>query len=130
MLQVRFLGQYDIRLDGQPVIIPSRPAQSLLAYLLLHPDNLHRREKLAGQFLPRMLTGKAKEDRFQGTVSLIRSMDSAGPRISFLMHSLFIPTPVDWRSIKLPPLLYPLYCLIRPLRLFFKLLARVVKTSI
>ena len=35
MLQVRLLGQYEICVDGQPVIISSRPAQSLLAYLLL-----------------------------------------------------------------------------------------------
>lgn len=52
MLQARLLGQYDIRMDGQPVIVAFRPTQSLLAYLLLHPDISHRREKLAGQFWP------------------------------------------------------------------------------
>jgi ABC-type oligopeptide transport system substrate-binding subunit/DNA-binding SARP family transcriptional activator len=52
MLQARLLGQYEIRIDGQPVIIPSRPSQSLFAYLLLHPNKSHRREKLAGQFWP------------------------------------------------------------------------------
>jgi oligopeptide transport system substrate-binding protein len=52
MLQARFLGQYEICLDGQPVIIPSRPTQSILAFLLLHPNMSHRREKLAGQFWP------------------------------------------------------------------------------
>lgn len=52
MLQARLLGQYEIRIDGQPIIISSRPAQSLLAYLLLHPSRPHRREKLAGQFWP------------------------------------------------------------------------------
>ncbi|MCK5055842.1 MAG: nucleotidyltransferase family protein [Candidatus Aminicenantes bacterium] len=81
-------------------------------------------ERSAGEYLHRMLAGKAKEDRLQGTFSLMRSMDSAGPRLSLLIHSLFIPTPVDWQSIKLPTFLYPLYCLIRPLRLFFKLLSR------
>ena len=52
MLQARFLGQYEICLDGQPVIISSRPTQSILAFLLLHPNRAHRREKLAGQFWP------------------------------------------------------------------------------
>jgi len=52
MLQARLLGQYEIRIDGQPVLISSRPTQSLLAFLLLHPNTSHRREKLAGQFWP------------------------------------------------------------------------------
>jgi oligopeptide transport system substrate-binding protein len=52
MLQARFLGQYKIYLEGQLVIIPSRPTQSILAFLLLHPNVSHRREKLAGQFWP------------------------------------------------------------------------------
>lgn len=52
MLQARFLGQYKIHLDGQLIIIPSRPTQSILAFLLLHPNASHRREKLAGQFWP------------------------------------------------------------------------------
>ena len=36
MLEIRLLGQFDVRLDGAPVDIPSRPAQSLFAYLLLN----------------------------------------------------------------------------------------------
>jgi ABC-type oligopeptide transport system substrate-binding subunit/DNA-binding SARP family transcriptional activator len=52
MLQARLLGQYELCMDGQPVIISSRPTQSLLAFLLLHPNKSHRREKLAGQFWP------------------------------------------------------------------------------
>lgn len=52
MLQARFLGQYEIYIDGQPIIISSRPTQSVFAYLLLHPNTAHRREKLSGQFWP------------------------------------------------------------------------------
>ena len=48
MLDVRLLGQFDLRLEGTPVELPSRPAQSLLAYLLLTAGTRHRREKLAG----------------------------------------------------------------------------------
>ncbi len=52
MLEIRLLGQFEVRLDGAPVDIPSRPAQSLLAYLLLNPGVAHRRERLAGLLWP------------------------------------------------------------------------------
>jgi DNA-binding SARP family transcriptional activator/pimeloyl-ACP methyl ester carboxylesterase len=52
MLEVRLFGKFEIRLDNQPIEIPSRSAQSLLAYLMLHPDRLYRREKLAGLLWP------------------------------------------------------------------------------
>ena len=50
MLEARFFGQFDLCLDGKPVEIRSRPAQSLLAFLLLHGGIAYRREKLAGMF--------------------------------------------------------------------------------
>src|SRR5215510_12587097 len=52
MLQIRLLGQFDVRLDGKRVMIPSRAAQSLFAYLALTSGTAHRREKLAGTFWP------------------------------------------------------------------------------
>ena len=52
MLQIRLLGQFDIRLDGKRVTISSRAGQSLLAYLALTASTPHRREKLAGIFWP------------------------------------------------------------------------------
>lgn len=52
MLDVHLLGQFDIRRDGQQVIIRSRPAQTLLAYLTLTPGVRQRREKLAGMLWP------------------------------------------------------------------------------
>ncbi len=52
MLQARLLGQFEVSVLGHLVVLPSRPTQSLLAYLLLHPNKSHRREKLAGQFWP------------------------------------------------------------------------------
>lgn len=52
MLQIRLLGQFDIRTDGRRVTIPTRAAQSLLAYLVLTAGTAHRREKLAGIFWP------------------------------------------------------------------------------
>jgi DNA-binding SARP family transcriptional activator len=52
MLELRFLGQFDLRLDGQVLDIPSRPAQSLLAFLALNAGILHRRELLSGMLWP------------------------------------------------------------------------------
>ncbi len=52
MLQVRLLGRFEIVLNEQNVDIPSRPSQSLLAFLLLNPNKPLRRERLAGMFWP------------------------------------------------------------------------------
>ena len=52
MFTVRLLGQFSLALDDAPVELPSRPAQSLLAWLVLHPDVAHRRERIAGMLWP------------------------------------------------------------------------------
>ncbi len=52
MLQIRLLGQFDIRMDGKRVMISSRAGQSLFAYLTLTAGTPHRREKLAGILWP------------------------------------------------------------------------------
>src|ERR1700730_13423168 len=57
MLELRLLGRFEVRLGGAPILLPSRPAQSLLAYLALSAGTAHRREKLAGLFWP-----EAEED--------------------------------------------------------------------
>jgi WD40 repeat protein/class 3 adenylate cyclase len=60
MLQIRLLGQFDVRLNGKRVVISSRASQSLLAYLALTAGTLHRREKLAGIFWPDVSEEKAR----------------------------------------------------------------------
>jgi predicted ATPase/DNA-binding SARP family transcriptional activator len=52
MLVVKLLGQFNVQLNDQLIEIPSRPAQTLLAYLALHPGTAFRREKLAGLIWP------------------------------------------------------------------------------
>ncbi|MBI5567823.1 MAG: AAA family ATPase, partial [Chloroflexi bacterium] len=52
MLELRLLGQFNLRLDNRPIDLPSRPAQSLLAYLALRPGTAYRRERLAGLLWP------------------------------------------------------------------------------
>jgi len=60
MLEVRLIGTFDIKCDGKPVIISSRAAQSIFAYLILSAGTLHRREKLAGIFWPDATEEKAR----------------------------------------------------------------------
>jgi DNA-binding SARP family transcriptional activator/tetratricopeptide (TPR) repeat protein len=51
-LKIYLLGQFNIEVGDQMLELPSRPAQSLLAYLALNPGLAHRREKLAGMLWP------------------------------------------------------------------------------
>ncbi len=60
MLEVRLLGKFEIRVDGHPVEIKLRAAQSLLAYLLLNSEIEHRREQLAGVIWPDMTDATAR----------------------------------------------------------------------
>ena len=51
-LKIYLLGQFKLQQDDQPIELPSRPAQSLLAYLAINAGVPHRREKLAGLLWP------------------------------------------------------------------------------
>ncbi len=52
MLKARFLGQFFVTAGDDVVEIPSRPAQSLFAYLILNAGVPQRRERLSGLFWP------------------------------------------------------------------------------
>ncbi len=78
MLEVRLLGQFDLRLNGQPVDIPSRPAQSLLAYLLLRPGTASRRERLAGMLWPDATEANARAYLRQGLWRIRKALEQ-GP---------------------------------------------------
>jgi predicted ATPase/DNA-binding SARP family transcriptional activator len=75
MLQVRLLGQFEVRLNGAVVDIPSRPAQSLLAYLLLNAGTPHRREKLAGLLWPEANEANARSNLRHAVWRLRRSLE-------------------------------------------------------
>lgn len=89
MLEVRLLGQFDVRLDGQPVEIPSRPAQSLLAYLILSAGTAHRREKLAGLFWPEATESNARNN-LRRALWRIRKAIRAGGREYLLADEISI----------------------------------------
>jgi WD40 repeat protein/serine/threonine protein kinase len=79
VLEVRLFGQFDVRLAGQPVDLASRPAQSLLAFLLIHTGRPFRREKLAGLFWPNTSEANARNNLRQA-VWRIRKALAAGPQ--------------------------------------------------
>jgi len=79
MLEVKLLGQFDARLDGNPVEIASRPAQSLLAYLMLNAGTAHRREKLAGLLWPDTAEANARRNLRQALWRLRQAIGRSQP---------------------------------------------------
>jgi WD40 repeat protein/serine/threonine protein kinase/DNA-binding SARP family transcriptional activator len=78
MLQVRMLGAYEIRLKDRSIDLSSRPAQSLLAYLLLNPNQPIRREKLAGLIWPASTESNARGNLRHALWRVRKSLDSDG----------------------------------------------------
>ena len=62
MLEVRLLGKFELKYKKKTIRIPSRPAQSLFAYLVVHAGTSHRREKLAGLLWPDSLEKTARDN--------------------------------------------------------------------
>lgn len=79
MLEIRLLGQFDLKLDGEPVEIPSRSAQTLLAYLLLNTGISHRREKLAGLIWPDATESNARSYLRKALWLARKSLDAGTP---------------------------------------------------
>jgi WD40 repeat protein/basic membrane lipoprotein Med (substrate-binding protein (PBP1-ABC) superfamily)/DNA-binding SARP family transcriptional activator len=78
MLRIYCLGQFRVQVDGQPVAIPSRPAQSLFAYLALHSGLVHRREKLAGLLWPDSTDENARAYLRQALWHIRKTLETAG----------------------------------------------------
>jgi predicted ATPase/DNA-binding SARP family transcriptional activator/tRNA A-37 threonylcarbamoyl transferase component Bud32 len=75
MLEVKLLGQFEVRLDGQPLEIPSRPAQSLLAFLILNSGTPYRREKVAGLLWPDSSENNARNNLRQALWRIRKSIE-------------------------------------------------------
>ncbi len=71
MLTATLLGQFLIRLGDEAVDLSPRPAQLLLAYLLLYPGVTHRRDRLAGLLWPGYLDRSARKN-LRNTVWQVR----------------------------------------------------------
>lgn len=104
MLEVRLLGQFDVRKDGVSILIPSRPAQSLLTYLLMTVGIAHRREKLAGLLWPDSPEDKARSNLRQALWRVRKALDEkSSPEQSYLISDLlsiaFNPKSDYWLDI-------------------------------
>ena len=79
MLQIRLLGQFDVRVDGKRVTISTRAAQSLLAYLVLTAGASQRREKLAGMLWPEISDENARKNLRQELWRIRKAISSQQP---------------------------------------------------
>ncbi len=73
MLEIRLLGQFTVQVDGAAVEMTARPAQALLAYLLLNPV-AHRRERLAGLLWPDSSEANARRNLRQALWQIRRAL--------------------------------------------------------
>lgn len=80
ILKATLLGQFLIRVDDETVELSSRPAQLLLAYLLLYPGVTHRRDQLAGLLWPGYLDRSARIN-LRNTIWQVRR--ALGPQFLF-----------------------------------------------
>ena len=76
MLEIRLLGQFAIQLDGNPIQMAARPAQSLFAYLLLNAGIAQRRERLAGLLWPDSNEASARRNLRQALWQIRRALGS------------------------------------------------------
>jgi predicted ATPase/DNA-binding SARP family transcriptional activator len=77
MLNIVLFGEFEIRQDGKPVELSSRPAQTLLAYLLLNRETAHRRERLAGILWPDVMESSARQSLRNALWHLRRAIGEA-----------------------------------------------------
>lgn len=89
MLEVKLLGQFNVLLDGKRLIIPTRNAQSLFAYLVLNAGRAHRREQLAGLLWPDSNEKNARSNLRHELWRLRKSLDIKVEKV-FLIDDLTI----------------------------------------
>ena len=101
MLEVRLLGQFSLQREGQRLEIPSRPAQSLFAYLVLNSDVQHRRERVAGIFWPDSLESSARNNLRQALWRIRSSIEDDKHRYitSDRFHVGFDPEAGIWLDV-------------------------------
>jgi predicted ATPase/DNA-binding SARP family transcriptional activator len=74
MLVINMLGDFRVQIDHQPVEISSRPARTLLAYLVLNRAAVHTRERISGLFWPDVLESSARQNLRSAIYSLSKAI--------------------------------------------------------
>jgi predicted ATPase/DNA-binding SARP family transcriptional activator len=99
MLVVKLLGQFSVQLNDLPIEIPSRPAQTLFAYLTLHPGTAFRREMLAGLIWPDASESNARSNLRHALWRIRKSLGEEEGQRYFPADDLtltFDPAPGCW----------------------------------
>lgn len=76
-LKIYRLGKFNLQADDHPIELLSRPAQSLVAYLVLDAGVAHRREELASLLWPETAESNARS-YLQQALRRIRKSFSSG----------------------------------------------------
>ena len=76
-LRIHLLGQFNLQANDLPLELPSRPAQSLLAYLALNAGIAQRREKLASLLWPEAAESNARSYLRQALWRIRKSLTGA-----------------------------------------------------
>jgi predicted ATPase/DNA-binding SARP family transcriptional activator len=74
--KIYLLGQFKLQANDLPIELPSRPAQSLLAYLVLNAGVTQRREKLASLLWPEATETNARSYLRQALWRLRKTLES------------------------------------------------------
>src|SRR2546426_12830965 len=76
-LMLRLLGGFEVLTGpGEPLAVPTRKAQALLAYLALTPDQMHPRDKLAALLWGDRTPASARNSLRQTLFVLRKALDS------------------------------------------------------
>ena len=76
-LRIYLLGQFKLRMPTSTIELASRPAQSILAYLVLNAGITHRREKLANLVWPEANESNARSYLRQALWRIRKSLENA-----------------------------------------------------
>ena len=75
------LGGFRLSVDGGPITLRRRKAEALLAYLALHPNQRHSRDKLAALLWGRQTDAQARLNLRQCLSSLRKALGSSAAAV-------------------------------------------------
>lgn len=104
MLVIRLLGQFRVQLGDHAISLPSRPAQTLFAYLVLNPGVPQRRERLAGLIWPEASDTNARSNLRHVLWRIRKALGDQAGQDYFPADDLaltFNPTPGCWVDVSL-----------------------------
>jgi DNA-binding SARP family transcriptional activator len=79
MIEIRFFGQFGVKVGDASLQIPTHPAKLLFIYLVLHPYTPIRREKLAGLIWPDSPETQARSNLRHALWRLRKSCEGVQP---------------------------------------------------